>query len=300
MFLQDHLNTEQGMKPIVEKPSPIAATEPVVCEVVRGTDFGCVWHYHPEFEITLIVRGGTQRLVCNKLSALVPGDLVFLGPNLPHDFHNQPAPGRQPSPVEAIVVQFQPQFPGVDWRHLTSMLAIQRLFQRAEHGLKVTGDTREAAARMMEQMLLVHGIKRLILLLQLLDLLASSEDLQEICPSFPLRIKSGSPDRIGKACEYIVAHFAEALYVPDLAMMVGMSKSAFSRLFKKSTGRTVPQHVNELRVAHACCLLTETDMTVNQIAADCGFVSLAHFQRQFREHKQCAPLAYRGQLSQSP
>ena len=70
--------------------------------------------------------------------------------------------------------------------------------------------------------------------------------------------------------------------------------------FKKSTGRTVPQYVNELRIARACLLLAETDLTVSQIAMDCGFVSPAHFQRQFREHQHCVPLAYRSRIMQSP
>jgi mannose-6-phosphate isomerase-like protein (cupin superfamily) len=80
------------MKPIVEMLSPLAAAEPVVCEVVRGQDFGCVWHYHPECEITLVVKGGTERLVGNNISPITPGDLVLLGSNVPHDYRNQTEP----------------------------------------------------------------------------------------------------------------------------------------------------------------------------------------------------------------
>jgi transcriptional regulator GlxA family with amidase domain len=106
-------------------------------------------------------------------------------------------------------------------------------------------------------------------------------------------------NRISMVCEYIEAHLPEPVYVGDLAALAGLGKSAFSRLFKKSTGRTVPHYVNERRISRACLLLTETDLTVSQIAMDCGFVSPAHFQRQFREHQHCAPLTYRRQVSHS-
>lgn len=287
------------MKPIIEKPSPIAAMEPVACEVVRGQDFGCVWHHHPECEITLVVKGGTERLVGNQLSRLEPGDLVFLGPNVPHDYRNEPAPGKPAVPVEAIVIQFLPQLPGQeDWLHRSSMKPVQRLFERARQGLQVTGITRLTASRMVHDMAKVQGMKRVILLLQFLDLLAHSEEVHEICHSFVPPHSNSPSDRISKVCQHIAGRLAEPIYVGELASMAGLGKSAFSRLFKKSTGRTLPQYVNELRIARACTLLAETDLTVSQIAMDCGFVSPAHFQRKFREHQRCSPLAFRSRMTQ--
>lgn len=288
------------MKPIVEMLSPLAAAEPVVCEVVRGQDFGCVWHYHPECEITLVLKGGTERLVGNNISPILPGDLVFLGSNVPHDYRNQTAPGESTTEVEAIVVQFMPQLPGhEDWMQRSSMMPVRRLFQRADQGLVIKGITRITAMRIIQEMLHVHGMKRVILLLQLLDLLSNSEELQEISSAVLPQPRPGTSDRISMACEFIAAHLPEPIYVADLAAIVGLGKSAFSRLFKKSTGRTVPQYVNELRIARACLLLAETDLTVSQIAMDCGFVSPAHFQRQFREHQHCVPLTYRSRVVQS-
>ncbi len=287
-----------AMKPLFEKPSPIASAEPVACEIVRGKDFGCVLHYHPECEITLVLKGGTTRRVGDQVSPLLPGDLVFLGPNVPHDFRNEPMLGKPPTQVEAIVVQFLPSLPGLEeWQHRLSMQPTHRLFQRAAQGLEVTGITRIAAAHILQQMLHVHGMKRLILLMQLLDLLANTEEVQEISPVLAPQGQAVPPDRISKACEHIQAHLAEPIYVADLATMVGLGRSAFSRLFKRSTGRSVPQYVNELRIGRACQLLVETDLTVSQIAYDCGFVSPAHFQRQFREHQACTPLSYRQKMS---
>ena len=285
-------------KPVLEAPIPSSSEDLVVCELVIGKDFGCVWHCHPECEITLVIKGGTDRIVDNQRSPIHAGEITFLGPNIPHDFLNQPPPGQPHTPVEAIVVHFLQQLPGQqDWLQRTSMKHARLLFERARQGLKVTGRTRVKVARIMRRMLRVHGIKRIILLLHLLEVLAKSKEIQEICASRIAPSSLEQQDRIGKVCEYIKEHLKESVYVEELAQMIGLNRSAFSRLFKKTTGRSVPQHVNALRIAQASRLLSETDLTVGQIAYECGFVSPAHFQREFRKYQQCAPLAYRHQMS---
>jgi AraC-like DNA-binding protein/mannose-6-phosphate isomerase-like protein (cupin superfamily) len=282
------------MKLIVEKPSPLAATEVVACEIVRGADFGCVWHHHPEFEITLVKRGGTERWVGDKLSPLTPGDLVLLGSDLPHDYRNDRSTGRRAKNVEAIVVQFMPHLLGADWLRHASMKPVQQLFHRARLGLEVRGATRQRATQRLAQIAKAKGLRRVVLLLDLLDDFARSKELREIAsPGFHAAIGSASSDRIGTVVAHIEAHLTEPIYVPALASMAGLSESAFSRLFKKCTSRTVPQYVNELRIARACRLLAETDQTVSQIADACGYPTPAHFQRQFHRHQKRSPLLYR-------
>lgn len=276
------------VKPVVEQPSPDAAEEVVACERVQGTDFGCVWHCHPECEITLVIQGGTERIVGDVRERLEPGDLVFLGPELPHDYRNDPP---SCAPVEAVVVQFPPRvLGGQDMLRPSSMQAVHRLFERAARGLQVLGETREKAGRVMRRMPSAHGLKRVILLLHLLELLAGSQELREICPGPRLTVRPGRSDRIGRVCAHIDEHLGEPIYVEDMARMAGLGRSAFSRLFKKTTGRSLPQHVNALRIRHAVRLLKQTDMTVSQVAHECGFASPAHFQREFRRHQRCTPL----------
>lgn len=282
------------MKLTLEKPSPLAATELVACEVVRGADFGCVWHHHPECEITLVRLGGTERFVGDKLSPLAAGDLVFLGPDVPHDYRNHVMPGKRQARVEAIVVQFMPHLLGEGWLERASMQPMLRLFERSRRGLHVTGRTRDAAEKLMLRLARAHGLERVILLLELLDLLSTSNQVREISSDgFHADPKARSSDRIGMACAHIDMELAGSIYVSELARLVGLSESAFSRLFKKATGRTVPQYVNELRIARACRLLAETDKTVSEIADACGYPTPAHFQRQFQKHQRRAPLVYR-------
>jgi AraC-like DNA-binding protein len=283
------------MKLVIEKPSPLLATELVACEVVRGQDFGCVWHFHPEVEITLVQMGGTERWVGDKLTLLKRGDLVILGSDLPHDYRNDPVSGSPRHQVKAVVVQFAMHLLGEDWLGRASMEPMRQFFLRARLGLEVTGGARRRAAQRMARMVKATGLRRVVLLLEILEDLAASKELIQIAsPGFQSPVESASSDRIGAVCAHIERHLVEQLYVAHLALIAGLSASAFSRLFKRCTGRTVPQYVNELRIARACRLLAESDQTVKEIADACGYPSPANFQRQFQMHQRHSPLAYRG------
>ena len=118
--------------------------------------------------------------------------------------------------------------------------------------------------------------------------------LREIAsPGFEEESSGAGLDRLEPVCVHIDRHVAKPIYLAELARMTGLGESAFSRLFKKGTGRTVPQYLNEVRTARACRLLAETDQTVNEIARTCGYPSLAYFQRQFVKLQRRSPLAYR-------
>lgn len=280
------------MNLIVEKQSPLAASELVSCEVIKAPDFGCVWHHHPECEITLVLKGGTERWVGDKLTRLRPGDLVMLGSDLPHDYRNDRQ--GQSKPVHAIVIQFLPTLFGENWLRHATMGSVRRLFERAQLGLEIRGATRRRTTKRLIQISKARGLRRMVLFMELLEDLAGSAELHEIAShGFQAGTNHQTSDRVGAAVTYIERNLSKPLYVPELAALTGLSESAFSRLFKKCTGRSVPQYLNELRIARASRLLAETDQSVKQIAHACGYPTPAYFHRQFHRHQKLAPLGYR-------
>ena len=279
---------------IVEKLSPLAAAELVACELVQGKDFGCVWHHHPECEITLVRSGGTERWVGDKLTPLAKGDLVFLGSNLPHDYRNDRPRGPRRKPVDAVVIQFMPNLLGDDWLRRASMKHIAQLFQRSLLGLELLGTLKRRMTRKMLEIAESKGLQRVIHLLEMLEEMALSKELMGIAsPGFHQTVNAHSSDRIGWVVSHIEENLSQPIYVPTLAQKAGLSESAFSRLFKQNTGRTIPHYINELRIARACRLLAETDQTVGEIADACGYPNRAHFQRQFQRLEGRSPLSYR-------
>ena len=283
------------MKLIAEMPDHLFAADLVACYVLRGHTFGDIWHYHPVFfEITLVRRGGTERWVGDKLEPLAPGDLVLLGPDLPHDYRNAPLGQSRPKAVEAVVAHFAPDLLGKEWHTLATLAPMRRLFERARRGLQVKGRTRDSAEALLLKMVPARGVRRLILLLELLELLANSKQLTEISSEgFIVEPKSHATDRIGTACAHIEQNLSSPVRVPELARLLGLCEGTFSRLFKLHTNSTVPEYVNRLRIAHACRLLAETDKTVSEIVLVCGYLSPAHFQRQFQKIHGCPPKEYR-------
>ncbi len=284
------------MKPVREQLASHSPTELVSCSRIRGQDFGCLWHFHPEYELTLCLSGGTHRWVGDRISPLAGGDLVFLGSNLPHDYRNDPSPGQPAKPVDAVNAQFPPSFLGEDWLKPAEMNGISRILQEAAHGLSIHGATRERIAGHMIRMLGLHGMRRLILLLEILDDLASApaDDLARISsPGFTPEIHGADDERMGQISAFIQEKIDQPLYLSDVARHAGMSSITFSRYFRSRTGKTFPNYLNELRIARVCRLLVETDGTVSEIAWNCGFDSLANFQKQFRKIHGCTPKDYR-------
>lgn len=282
------------MKLVLEKPSPLAAAELVICKAMKGNDFGSGWHHHSEVEITWVRDGGTERRVGDRIVPLVPGDLVLLGSGLPHEYRNGASASGHKRRVDAVMLQFPPNLLGDGWEQKTSFHLLGELFRRAAAGLEVKGDTRLRAYKKIRQIAAVRGVRRVVHLLEMLEDFADSTDLEIIASGkLPAGGIAHESDRLADVFRHIEEHLAEPLYLSELAGVSGLSESAFSRLFRRSTGRTVPQYVNELRISLACRFLAQTSIPVGKIAAQCGYATLAHFQRQFQRFEGRTPLAYR-------
>lgn len=284
------------MKPAFEKLAA-SVEDSINCNVVRGKSFGCVWHFHPEIELTLTQKARGHRMVGDNLTILRPGDMVLIGSNLPHDWQNDVhAPGGA-QPVEHMCIHFSPDWLGKDWLELPAMQQVKKLLARAVLGLQVTGRTRDEVEEIMLTMPEQRGLPRVLSLLQILHKLSISNELVTIASrGFAPELDPHDEERVNRVSQYIQSHLEETIYLEDLAALVHLSPGAFSRFFKARTGKTVPGFINELRIGRACRLLAETDMPVTEIAFSCGFPNLANFNRQFLRLKKMPPREWRRQF----
>ncbi len=282
------------MKPVFEKV-PLGAGESFHCEVVRGRDYGTRWHFHPEHQLTLAVHSQGHRLVGDHLGELADGDMVLVGANLPHVWHQAADAGRD---AHAVIVRFDDGFAGRDFMAKEEMDGVRALLQRAARGLVAGGKTRAEAAARMERLPRLGGLERLLELLGILSRLAAGAgDLQPLASAaYEPVLRKEDQDRMERVCAYLHGHYTERIERRELAALAALSEGAFSRFFRSRTGRTVPQYVNELRVGRACRLLLENPQrTVSDIALDCGFDNLANFNRRFLAAKGVAPSVFRRQ-----
>ncbi|MBQ8555486.1 MAG: helix-turn-helix transcriptional regulator [Clostridia bacterium] len=100
-------------------------------------------------------------------------------------------------------------------------------------------------------------------------------------------------DAFNRALDYVNENYMDDLSLDTLATYAGFSRYTLSRMFRQHTGSTFTQYLNARRVRMAMELLSGTSMPVTQVALQCGFNSIATFNRVFREIRGCTPTQYR-------
>jgi len=277
------------MKPIFQKVMN-APDDGFAFKVVRGHSFDCPWHFHREYELILVCSSGGYRMLGDHLAPLRPGDLVLVGPDLPHIYQNdERSPGRVP-PVHALLVQFEADCFGAAWLRRPAFAPVRRLLKRAALGLHVTGTTRTRVAAMMQELAALRGLRRFIQFLAILDTLSLSRECRTLAsPGFRAENSPFDQERMERVCRFINERLDQPIFLPELARVVHLSAGAFSRFFRAHTGKTFPRFVNELRIGRACRLLTEGELDITQIAFACGYQNLSNFNRQFLRQKRMTP-----------
>jgi AraC-like DNA-binding protein len=94
---------------------------------------------------------------------------------------------------------------------------------------------------------------------------------------------------------FIQNNFNNKIALKQVADLLHLTESNFCKFFKKATGKTYSDYLNEMRINEACRLLVQTEKSVNQIAFDCGFETLSYFNRVFLNKKGITPSGYRKQ-----
>lgn len=128
---------------------------------------------------------------------------------------------------------------------------------------------------------------RLLLLRFLMEVL-------RICP-----LIQADEDEVGKLqreiLEYIRIHYKDRITLSDMAEQFHLSSKYFSKYFKEHFHLTFSEYVGHLRIDRARELLENTDLSVTEIAAQCGFSGISFFIRRFTEANGCSPLKWRQQ-----
>ncbi|MEM8714480.1 MAG: response regulator [Cyanobacteria bacterium P01_G01_bin.4] len=102
------------------------------------------------------------------------------------------------------------------------------------------------------------------------------------------------PDRppLNPIFQFIEENFHQPIRLNDIANMAGYSPAYLTSLVRSQTGRTVKQWVVERRMAQARHLISQSNRSINTIAAACGYPDPSYFTRQFRKHHGTSPKAW--------
>jgi len=253
------------------------------------------WHHHPEFELHLIRRGQGKLLAGDYIGPFRAGHVALIGPNLPHDWIGDLAPGEH-VPGRDVVLQFD----GEALLKLASALPelgeLRELFANARRGMEFTGATAARAATMIEAVGAARGLERLTRFLQLCDTLAKApvRDRHVLAsPCYAPALDDRSAERIAKAFDYLLAELTGDIRLGVAAERVGMSEAGFSRFFKRVTGHGFVDLMRKLRVQRACRLLMQTELSVADICFEVGYGNVSNFNRHFLHEMAQTPSEYR-------
>ncbi|HHB79634.1 MAG TPA: AraC family transcriptional regulator [Saprospiraceae bacterium] len=261
----------------------------LIREIVRDSRplLSKAWHYHTEIEICYTSQSRGRRFVGNQIADYFEDDLVIFGENLPHGFVTN-------MQCTQIVIQFDKNYLGNEININPEYAQIVHLLELAKTGLEFHGKTKEKAIKIIKKLTHAKGLKKLILLLKLLNTLSKHNQYTSICSDeYALKISESNLGRMKKVYDYVFEHYTKRINIHDVAALIHLSDASFYRFFKQHAEKTFTTFVNEIRVHHAGRILLSSKMTIAQVCYESGFNNLSYFNRKFKETMGLTPKEFR-------
>ena len=278
---------------------PVAAS--FIVKELAEPFFDPYWHFHPHYQLFLVEEGTGTRFIGDSIQPFGPGDLVFLGPNLPHLWRSDQAYFAKDGQLKTrgIVIYFQEDFLGKGFFEKPEMVALQQLLENSRRGLEwgighQPDPTRRRIADALRGLAKIPvGFGRVLSLLTLLDDLAHTAGYRFITSlGYTNTVKPHETDRMQIVHDYVLDHFHEHINLDTVAELAGMTPPAFCRYFKARANKTFSEFVSEVRIGHACKLMMEGRLNVTQVSYESGYRTLSNFNRQFKEITGKTPMEY--------
>ncbi len=253
------------------------------------------WHYHPEYELLYISKSTGIRFVGDSVAHFKPGDLVLVGPNLPHLWRNDVSYYDTDSErvVKTVVIKFYKNFIGDNTFDAPEFAEINRMLSDAKYGISFG---RNISNQLKEELLSLTDIKHTEQLIKLLDILyklsitnqrqlLSSSDMRQYTPK--------GAHRIDKVLRFISDNYSKTIALEDVSDIACMTPNSFCRFFKKKTNKSFTGFLNEVRIRHASRLLVQENFPVNDVCFLVGYNSITNFNKQFKKIMGSTPKQYR-------
>ncbi|MDD3666071.1 MAG: AraC family transcriptional regulator [Bacteroidales bacterium] len=279
------------MKPVFEQvlPGPERSFKVIMLDLpaLEGP-----YHYHPEMELTWVVSTSGSRYVGGHLAGYEPDDLVLVAPGVPHTWLSSSE--GQPRQAQAIVVQFDRRIGGEAFWQLPAMQPVDRFLASVSTAVVVQDPLKRDVTRLMAQMPGACEPSRLLLLLQILQMLTLAPHLDYLTDDASRYLVQGHDrERFQLVYSYLISNFRRPITLGEVSAVASLSPPALSRFFTRVARKPLMQVVAAMRVNEACSLLRTTSLPVSEVALRSGFGNLSHFNKTFRNVTNCTPFDYR-------
>ncbi|UPZ34742.1 AraC family transcriptional regulator [Sphingobacterium sp. PCS056] len=256
-------------------------------------------HFHELCELVLILESYGKRVVGNHVDSFNAGDLVLMGPNIPHIWRNDDIflNPQHDERARAIVLYFPADFLLRLTDDQATISAMQQFIKRSKRGLRFHGQTLEKATELIKSLAQKKSFSRITGFLNLIELLHQANECENLAsegykPSF----SEQETNRINNVYIYVMQNFSEEVSLGVAAELVNMTPNAFCRFFKRHTQKSFSKFVNEMRIGHACKLLMNKQLSISEICYQSGYQNLTNFNKFFKTIMQKSPREYRKEM----
>ena len=252
-------------------------------------------HIHDVLELNFVANAAGARRVVGDSSEVIDNlDLVLItSPDLEHVWEQYECKSED---IHEVTVQFRLNFDlDTSSFRFSSYKSIYDMLIRAQRGLAFPP---EAIMLVYHRPARLSSIEEGFIAVQeffsILYELSKFNDARELASSSFAKVEVVSESkRILKVKNYIDEHYKDDLSLEQLADLVGMTPTAFSRYFKQRTAKNISEYIVDIRLGHAARLLVDTSDSVSEICWATGFNTLSNFNRLFRKRKGCSPTEFR-------
>jgi len=258
-------------------------------------DFYPYFHRHTETQIMWILKGHGTLAIEQNLFNFEAGDIFYLGANQSHVFKSNFEKSEKHK-VHAVSIFFDPYKKIAAFFDLPEFGELKNFINQSKVGFQVASKLKVSIGENIAALQKTKGVDQIIDFIRILNHLMQNRHLH-----IPLSSEKKLPDhisdtdkRIIDAQTFIKKNFAQTkLTLDNIAKEACMTPQAFCRSFKKRTGITYIEYLNELRVQRACRLLTASNMySISSVAFNSGFNSLTNFNRVFKSIMKYSPKEY--------
>jgi AraC-like DNA-binding protein len=249
-------------------------------------------HSHKNYELNLIISGSGRRIVGNNISSFEAGDLVLLGPDLPHCW--EVLERQNDSPPTCIVIHFDENIVGSDFFNLPELETVKELLNRGSSGLFFKGEKIAYVKECMQRLINLKGLESYIELLHVFKGLIQIDEKESLSltPEYPTSYFRDL-DQLKDVYEYVFHNLQAGISLKAASDLFNMAPGSFCRYFKKRTGKTFIQYTKEMKISIAAKKLAESDKPIAQICFECGYNNLANFNLHFKSILKVPPSTYR-------
>lgn len=272
-----------------------------LCSHISYPQFVLPRHKHIEYEIMLFTRGSGKQFVGEGVLEYKEGDVALIGSNVPHlhlcNAKLNPETDVESSAGEAL--QFHPTLFPLKLEEIPDYQAIYHLLQKSQYGIRFYDKGLfEELKQQFQDIDHYEYTHRVIGLLQVLARLSAckSTKLLSATAYSCTNCITVANEPISKVYTYLFNHFKEKITLQEIADYVKQNPSALCRYFRKRTDKSIFQCLAEIRIEHACKLLSYSNLTISQIAYESGYSNIPYFIKQFEKITRRTPKEYRCQI----